>query len=330
MLRHRAPYGGDHFAPVRARYVPAFQLLDDYQLLPFVRPHRKRRTTPRTHSCVALFHRLLYVLRVMVASPNNDEVFKPARYEQLPVAHKPQVTGPQKGPLTRVWQVRPKSVLRLLSLAPISFGNAGTRHPNLSYTIRWAPGQRVGVDHDNLLVRQGPPAAHQHPGALFPDERRDYPVALELRSLDGEYDGRSRFRTAGNEQGRFREPVGRVKRLPAKAVGRKGRCEPLQGLLSNRLGTGKSHFPATKVEGRALFRGDSSGTEVIGKVRTTTGFGSQTGDSLQPLEGMLQKGSRRHERNRQPSVEGLQHPSDEPHIVVGGQPDHHLAVGGVP
>src|SRR5215213_6470669 len=167
MLRHRAPYGGDHFAQIHARYVPALQLLDDYQLLPFVGAHRERRATPRTQGCVALFHRLLYVLRVMVASPNNDELFEPACYEQLPVVQKPQVTGPQKGPLARVWQVRPKSVLRLINLAPIPLGNAGTRHPNLSYTIRWAPGQRVGVDHDNLLVRQGPPAAYQHPGPLL-------------------------------------------------------------------------------------------------------------------------------------------------------------------
>src|ERR671917_244576 len=294
MLRHRATYGGDHFAHVRACYVSSFQLLNDHQLLPFVGSHRKRRATTRTQSHVALFHRLLYVLRVVVASPNNDEVFKPARYKQLPVAHKPQVTGPQKGPLARVWQVRPKNVLCLLSLTPIPLGDAGTRHPNLSYTIRWASGQRAGVDHDNLLVRQGPPAAHQHPGTLLPGGHRDHPVALELRSFDGEYDGRSRFRTARNEQGCFREPVGRVKRLPAKAVGRKGRCEPLQGLLSNRLGTGKSHFPAAKVECCALFGGGSAGTEVIGKVRPTTGFGSQTGDRLQPLEGMLQKGSRRH------------------------------------
>jgi hypothetical protein len=39
---------------------------------------------------------------------------------------------------------------------------------------------------------------------------------------------------------------------------------------------------------------------------------------------------RRHQRNRQPSVEGLKQPPDEPHIVVGRQPDHHLALGGVP
>src|ERR671910_1140178 len=329
MLRHRAPYGGDHFAQVRARYVPALQLLDDYQLLPFVGAHRERRATPRTQGCVALFHRLFYVLRVMVASPNNDELFEPARYEQLPVVQKPQVTGPQKGPLARPRQVHPKSVLRLLALAPVPLGDARARHPDLSYTIGRAPGQRARVDHNNLLVRQGPPAAHQLAGALLRGGGRDYPVALEFRSFDGEYDGRSRLQTAGDEQGRLREPVGGGERLPAKAAGRKGRHKPLQDLLSNGLGTGNSHLPAAKVEGRALSEGGSANTEIVGKVRRNTGGGPETGDSLQPLKGLLQKGDRRHERDRKPGVERLQHPPDKPHVMVGGQPGHPLAVRGV-
>src|SRR3712207_550586 len=113
----------------------------------------------------------------MVVPPNNDEVLEPARYEQLPVVHKPQITGAQKGPLARVRQVRPKRALRPLILAPIPSGDASSRYPDLSYAVRRAAAQGGRVDYGNLLAPQGLPAAHQHPGASLPGRGRDYPVA---------------------------------------------------------------------------------------------------------------------------------------------------------
>jgi hypothetical protein len=85
VLGHRATYGREHFARVYASCAATFQLLDDYQLLPFTGLHRKRRATTRMQSYVALLHRMLYVLWVMIVSPNNAELFEPASYEQLPI-----------------------------------------------------------------------------------------------------------------------------------------------------------------------------------------------------------------------------------------------------
>jgi hypothetical protein len=231
---------------------------------------------------------------------------------------KAQVAGPQKRPLARVRQVRPKCLHCIYGSAPVPLGNAGARQPDLPHPVARAARVRFGVDHDDLLVRPGPPAAHQRPGILAPGGRCDHPMALELRSFHGERDGRSRFRTTGNEQGGFREPVGRVERLPAKAAGREGRREPLKGLLPDGLGTVESHRPAAEVEVRQLFGGDLAGTEVVGEVRRARAVGPQSGDGPQPTEGTLQKGNRRHKRSRKPTVEGLQYPHDQPHVMVGG------------
>ena len=74
VLGHRAANGRDHFTQVRAPHVASFQLLDDDQLLTFVGRFREGRTTLRAQSRVAPLRRLLYVLWVMIESPDNDEV----------------------------------------------------------------------------------------------------------------------------------------------------------------------------------------------------------------------------------------------------------------
>src|SRR5918998_2469728 len=273
---------------------------------------------------------MLYVLRIMVASPNNDEVFEPAGYEQLSVVQKSKVTGPQKRSLASVLQVRPKSLLCLLRPVPVTLGNAGTRHPELSYPIGWTPGQRFVIDHGNFLVTQCLATPYQRPGILVLGGSYEQPIALEPRSFDREHDGRGCLRTAGSDQGCFREPVGGIKRLPAKAAGRKGRRETLQSLLSDRLGTIESHRPAAKVEGRPLLGGDLAGTEIVGEIRSASSIGSQPRDGSQPPEGTLQKGNRRHKRSRESAVQGLQYPPNQPHIVVRRQPAHHMAVRRVP
>src|SRR5438105_7424829 len=88
------------------------------------------------------------------------------------------------------------------------------------------------------------------------------------------------------------------------------------------LSSGKGDIPSAQIEGCTLFWGDFADAEVKGEWGPPAGSSPRARDSLQPPAGSLYKGNRRHEGNREPGIEWLNHTADEPHVVVGRQPDH--------
>ena len=61
---------------------------------------RERRSGTRPESRMALLDRPFDVMRVVIAAPDDDEVFQPAGNEQFPVFEESEISGPEEGPLS--------------------------------------------------------------------------------------------------------------------------------------------------------------------------------------------------------------------------------------
>ena len=77
-------------------------LLHDDQLLAAVGFHRERRAAIGPQPRMALLHRPLDVLRIVVHAVDDDQVLQPAGDEQFAVLQEPQVAGAEERPFAGV------------------------------------------------------------------------------------------------------------------------------------------------------------------------------------------------------------------------------------
>jgi len=87
----------------------------------------------------------------------------------------------------------------------------------------------------------------------------------------------------------------------------------------------ESHFPAAQVQTCTILGGDLIDTKIVGKIRTAARRRLIATNGPQPIQRSLQKSIGRHEYDRKSGVHRLQNASDQPHVVIGRQPDDTLA-----
>ena len=85
--------GSDVFSP--------FNFLHDNEALFATFLDRKGSPGPLSQRRMALRHRSLDILRIVVTSPDNDKFLQPTRDEKLAVFDEPQVTRAEVRPFTR-------------------------------------------------------------------------------------------------------------------------------------------------------------------------------------------------------------------------------------
>ncbi len=274
---------------------------------------------------VAERHRVLHVLGVEVAPPEDDEVLDPAGDEQLTAVEETQVAGAQ---------VRPRAGGgpglegggRLLRPAPVAAGDAGPGDPDLAHPAR-AQAPAVGGIDDRHLPRPGAAAADEAPGrgsvpaAVVSRAHGLHGVALQRLGPEASHGGRRRHGAAGDEKGRLGQPVAGVERLAAKARRSEGRREPLQGLGPHRLGAVEGHSPGGEVEAPAGLGRHPVHAQLVGEARATAHRRPSRRDRFEPPGRPLEEGGRRHQVHRKAGVEGAEDAADEPHVVVGREPD---------
>src|SRR5437870_4215360 len=107
-------------------------------------------------------------------------------------------------------------------------------------------------------------------------------MSFERLCLNRTVDRWQELSTAGNLEGRFGKPVGRVAGVAAKSARTESRDETLERLPANRLRPVVSHIPTAQVERRTLFYSDSAHAQVVSKVRSAAVCYLVFRDAFQP------------------------------------------------
>ncbi len=97
----------------------------------------------------------LNVLRIMIASMNNDQVFQTTCDKKFALMQKAKIARPQEGTFASVRDTCAKCRAGFIFQAPISLCHAGSRNPNFADLIWLTWLQRGRVNNDDLLVNDG-------------------------------------------------------------------------------------------------------------------------------------------------------------------------------
>src|SRR5207302_7501266 len=109
---------------------------------------------------VALLHRLLDILRVVVRAADNDDVLDAPGDEQLAaLIEKPEVTGPQPRAVFLPDDPRPERCLGLVRIAPIPFRDIRPRDPERADPTARKPLSALGIDNRDFLAGERAAAA---------------------------------------------------------------------------------------------------------------------------------------------------------------------------
>src|SRR5262249_21955938 len=137
----------------------AIDLLDDDQPLFPPDLDGESGATTEPQRVVAAFDRAFDVLRIVVETADDDQIFEPPRDKQVTVLQESQVAGSQKRPLEGVGDVGAESMIGLGGTAPVTLSDALARNPDLAHLIRRASAQRLRVDDDYASIEQAPAAS---------------------------------------------------------------------------------------------------------------------------------------------------------------------------
>ena len=129
---------------------PAVQLCCDDQTLFALEFHGKSSATARSQRRVAVLDRSLDILSTMIPSADNDYVLQPAGEKKLPLAEKPKIAGPEKGPLARVSEPRTEYSLAFFRSLKIAAGDAFAGDPNFSNLLRLTRDAAFRINNQNL------------------------------------------------------------------------------------------------------------------------------------------------------------------------------------
>ena len=115
--------------------LPAFDLLHHDEQFPVAHLDRERRAAIRSEHWMTFSYRLFDILRVMVPTPDDDQVFESTGNEEFAVLHKSKIAGPKKWPRPCPCDPRPKGLFGFPGSVPITFGGTRTCKPDLAHYV---------------------------------------------------------------------------------------------------------------------------------------------------------------------------------------------------
>ncbi len=270
---------------------------------------------------VACARRGFDVLRVMVEAADDDEVVDPAGDVELPLVHEAQVAGAQEGAVAGVAQARVKRRRGLFGIAPVALADGLAGDPDLADAV----GRRAAR---RSRARRSPRAASRRARRSRPGGgRRAHRRAPARRvSARGHRRGRRapwrRFPPrAGDHERRLRQAVAGIEGRGPESARREGLGEAFERCRLDGLGADERDGPGGEVEGGALLRRDLANAQVVGEVGSAGDGRAVPADRIEPEEGILEERRGRHDDVRNAAVDRREDAADEPHVVVGGQPE---------
>jgi hypothetical protein len=132
----------------------------DDELLGAFNVDREGSSAIALESRVDRFDGCFDIVRIVIATLNDDQVFQAACDEQLPLVEEAGVTGAHEGAVTRVGQAGVKRVGRFVRTVPVSLRDAGTADPDFADLIVGTGEARLRVDNSDLLIGDRLAAAH--------------------------------------------------------------------------------------------------------------------------------------------------------------------------
>ena len=138
-----------------------FDLVDDDQLRLIGHVDREGSPAAGPHRVVRFFDGELDVVRIVIQSADDDQVFQTAGDKQLAVLKESQVAGAQKRTVAVVAQTGAEGVLGLFGPPPVALGDAGAFDPDLADLPRTTTAHRLRIGDHDLFVGQDLAAADE-------------------------------------------------------------------------------------------------------------------------------------------------------------------------
>ena len=137
---------------------------------------------------MTLFCNLFNILRIEIATTNDDQILKTACDIEIPCETKTEIPSAQKWPRsTLTLQTGLKRLSGLLRLLPIASCNVRTPQPDFSNGTGYTGDERLRIDNGHLLALAYNPTTHKASTALLIYAGRHRLSSFKLRSIKGLY-----------------------------------------------------------------------------------------------------------------------------------------------
>ncbi len=282
-----------------------------------------------TQRGVRALHRPFDVLRVVVASPDDEKVLRTAGDEQLSRVHEAQIAGAQ------VAQSRPLPGGRLerrvcgVRFVPVAAADRGAADQDLPDAVsgNHVPGR--GVYDRDLRALDGHAAAHQSARIAG---RRSHDALLQGIDADAQIAGRRAMGLAGDAQSGLGESVGRRESGTSKAVRGEGGQEILDRHRVDRLRAAARVAHAAEIGGPTRLSRESLRAGCVCKVGSCCVRDPESRERFEPAQRPAYERQWRHQVRRSASEHGhedalhqavvveVRQPAQEPGLVIDVRP----------
>src|SRR5689334_20152325 len=164
---------------------------------------------------MATLNTQLNVLRVVIQPADDDQILQSSGNEAFSVGKKTKIAGAQEGTIAGICEVSAEGLFCLLYVVPVAGSDACTLKPNLADFSRRARRQLRGVGNTDLFAGKHAPAANQRI-LIFRSLRIRNAVHIKRLLRDKLDEGRSRLRTAGDDERGLSQTITRPKRCATK------------------------------------------------------------------------------------------------------------------
>src|ERR1700730_1926985 len=235
----------DDLLDVESAPMSAFHLLHQHDSLPSIREHGEGGSAVAPQGRMAVVHRLLDILRVVIHAAHDDHVLAATGDEQFSgLINEAKITGAQPRPVVLIaLDARLKRRPGGLRILPIPLADMRTAQPYFADAIRGQPASRLHI-HDGHPLPRNVFSAADHPKRVVPAGRGGNLIASER------FDANSADHRAGasvprrDTDGRFGHSVLRMHRTGIESIGAERRAKAIEGLSPYRFSAVESHLPA--------------------------------------------------------------------------------------
>ena len=292
--------------------------------------HAERHTTTQRERGVCLSGHPFHVLRMNVASLQDDHIRPATGDEQLSLVPYTKVPGaePRGAAYAVTNATRPEYRGGFRWVSPVAAGHHLPAYPDLPFHAIRTAGGTVRLHNDHLTTNGWCTAAHQR-NRGFGGVRSgdDQPPLTQRHGINTRRTRGSALRRTGHQQRGLGQAVTGDKHPRIKPRAGERLHEALLRGVVNRLGAVERHPHRRQVERRTFRCRGALHTQFPGKIGRCRGYRTEAMQQFQPREWPLQEGGGCHQHRGRADVQRLQNPANEPHVVIGRQPErHHLAL----
>src|SRR6516165_673077 len=218
---------------------------------------------------MAVLHRVLDVLRIMVDPTDDDQVLYSARDVEFAVGvEEAEIAGTQPGFGVLAVDPRLEDRISRLRVAPIPLSHMRPGRPHFADQARSEPPPALRVDDGETLPNELATATDETVSVLA-ERRGNHLIALQGIAAEALRHRCGAPLTCRDQQSRFGHAVGGVEALGVEAIGRESRDKSLDSVSPDGLGSVIGELPAGEIDPLHLLVAMASDTKIKREVGTT-------------------------------------------------------------